>query len=174
MIGEVAKLYQGEFDKYGVNAESFLLTMANIESTFNSTVTNSAGYQGLYQFSPKLAMDAKDGYNIGNTNAEVRKDPVWSTAAAAQMALDNAKGLQKNGIEVTSENLYLAHQQGISSTVALLKNGNLNVVDTLVKEVGLSRKLAEKSILQNAGSLDMKSSDFLKKWINKYQEKTGK
>jgi hypothetical protein len=171
MIGEVAKLYQGEFDKYGVNAESFLTTMANIESTFKPDVTNSSGFQGLYQFSKSLAMDAKDGYNIGNISPEIRKDPVWSTAAAAQMALDNAKELQKNGIEVTPENLYFAHQQGSLGAKALLKNPNMSAVDALLTLPGYQRKgidFAKDAIIKNGGFQNIGAKEFVEKWKNKY------
>lgn len=168
MIGEVASLYQSDFAKYGMNAESFLLTMANIESTFNPTVTNSSGYQGLYQFSKDLAMNS---YNIGNQDASIRLDPVWSAAAAAQLALDRASELQRKGIPVTPENLYLAHQQGAEGASVLLKNPEISAVEAIALAGKISTSKAEQRLIKNGGDSNMTAKDFSNYWKRKYQSK---
>jgi hypothetical protein len=169
LIGSVSAVYQDEFDKYGVSANNFLLTMANIESTFNPTATNAAGYQGLYQFSSSNAMGE---FRIGNPDPSIRLDPTWSAAAAAQFGLNNAAYLNSKGVSVTAESLYLAHQQGVSGAVALLQNPNSKASDVLTNlNPKLSTADAEKRIVQNGGNANMTSSDFVNMWSQKYDTK---
>jgi hypothetical protein len=169
MIGQVSDVYQSDFSKYGIDAESFLLTMANIESSMNPTSTNSSGFQGLYQFSSILANST---YNIGNPDASIRLDPVWSTAAAAQLALCSANALSKQGIAVTPENLYLAHQQGVGGASFLLKNSEMNVVDALMLTGAYKTpEKAAKSISGNGGNVTRTAAEFVAIWSTKYQTK---
>jgi hypothetical protein len=169
LIGRISDVYSDEFAKYGVDARSFLLTMANIESSFSPTVTNAAGYQGLYQFSASNAMGE---CRIGNPDSSIRLDPTWSTAAAAQFGLDNASYLHNMGVDVTAESLYLAHQQGVGGAVALLKNPNSLASEVLMNlNSKLSKEAAEKRILQNGGTVNMTAADFVKMWSDKYELK---
>jgi len=175
MIKEVASLYKDEFAKYGIDAESFLLTMAFIESSFNPT-ENVGTYRGLYQFDKTLSVGKALGkYGIGNPDASIRLDPVWSTAAAAQYALDHARQLTNKDINITQEYLYIAHQQGVGGLPALLNNPELPAADalmTLSYYQNLGKSETEKSIVTNGGTLSMTANQFVEFWANKYQKKS--
>jgi len=103
MITEVAR-------NSGVDPRS-MLTMAQIESAGNANAVSATGAAGLYQFTGGTARQ----YGIKN-----RFDPKENTEAAARLMKDNADALKKRGIEATTENLYLAHQQGVGGAAEII------------------------------------------------------
>ncbi len=172
LVGEVGGLYADDFKKYGIDATTYLLAMANIESSFNPSITNTSGYAGLYQFGGGTA----SSFTTDNNGSPNRLDPTWSTAAAAQYALDHARALTNAGIEVTPALLYVMHQQGGGGTVALLKNPGMTAVDALMtlpyyQKQGVA--VAERAIVGNAGNASMTASQFLDKWTSTFERKSG-
>lgn len=103
MITEVAR-------KSGVDPTS-MLTMAQIESAGNANAVSATGAAGLYQFTGGTGRQ----YGIKN-----RFDPKENTEAAARFMKDNAAALKKRGIDATTENLYLAHQQGVGGAAEII------------------------------------------------------
>lgn len=110
---DIMKLIITESKESGIDPE-FLLTMANIESTFNPNARNKySGAAGLYQFVPSTAR----AYGLRNPY-----DPKQAIEAVIRFTKVNAAILAKSGIPVNGANLYLAHQQGAGGAVALYRS----------------------------------------------------
>jgi hypothetical protein len=176
MIGQVSTLYQGEFDKYGIDANAYLLTMANIESKFDPSALNKqTNTQGLYQFTGSLSVNSL--FAIDQSGKVIRLDPVWSTAAAAQYTLDNIQTLKGMGVtQFTPEILYAAHQQGAGGVAALIKNPDMNAIDALMT-LSFYRDRPEdaaSAITNNGGKANMSAGDFMKMWNVRYNTEVVK
>jgi hypothetical protein len=129
-----------------------MLTMAYIESRFNPKAFNTGSKAaGLYQFIPSTAR----AYNLSDPfNATLSSD------AAARLALDNAKYLVSNKLSVCGENLYLAHQQGMGGSVAILKAAKRN----------LEVPVKIRTNMNSNGGRGLTPAQFVAKWEAKYQQ----
>jgi len=96
----------------GVSKE-FLETLAQIESAGDPNAKNKSGAKGLYQFMPRTAKE----FNIAGNEFDAKA----SALAAAQLAKRNGQQLKKAGFQPSEENLYLAHQQGATGIISILK-----------------------------------------------------
>jgi len=107
---------------------------------FNPAAKGGSGgaYLGLYQIY-HLEQDSKGrpfawglakvelqrlGYVLLHMLPNAWKDPESNTAAAAGYAVHNRSHLIKNGLPVTKETLYAAHQQGAGTVVAWRSNSD--------------------------------------------------
>jgi Transglycosylase SLT domain len=97
----------------------YMLKKAFTESRFNPNARNPSGAAGLYQIMPFNVREARkrkpdfDPYDAED-----------STRWTANYALQNAKILRDRGFAPTGVNLYLAHQQGPSGVVIVLRAAN--------------------------------------------------
>lgn len=132
---------------YGVDSDA-LMTIADLESSFNPRAANKSGAAGLFQFMPGTARQ------YGLTNPY---DPVSSADAAARLARDNAGVLQAAGVPVNAGTLYLAHQQGAAGAAKLLANPNAPA-ESIVGRA---------AVLQNGGRPGMTAGMFAKMWTDK-------
>ena len=102
----------------------YLARTAEIESGFNPNAKNpnsSAG--GLFQFIDSTAKQ----YGLQD-----RFDPRQATEAAARLAADNARILERGlGRAPTAGELYLAHQQGAGGALKLLRNPDARAEDVV-------------------------------------------
>lgn len=157
---ELVSVIEAAAERHGVPA-SALLNIANLESSGRTDAKNPrSSASGLFQFIDSTAAE------YGLTGAK-RNDPTAQADAAARMMAKNAVSLrQVLGKEPDAGQLYLAHQQGLGGATALLLGGNRPAVETLTR-VYNSRSKAEAAIRLNGGSLDMSSSAFAAKWVNK-------
>lgn len=116
--------------KYGVDPQA-MKTMAQIESGGNSNAVSATGAVGMYQFTGGTGKQ----YGIKN-----RFDENQNIDAAARLMRDNKAALEKQGIEATPQNLYLAHQQGAGGAAKIInaaKNGTQLDLET-AKNMGLN------------------------------------
>lgn len=111
---EIFSTIHSASSKYGVDP-SLMLTMADIESSFNPNATSKTGAAGLFQFTKGTGKQ----YGI---SGEKRYDLKANTDAGARLLADNQKILIKNGIEPTPVYTYLAHQLGAGGAIELYNN----------------------------------------------------
>jgi hypothetical protein len=102
--------------RYGL-PQGFLVPTRKVESAGGRNVYNSkSGAAGDFQFIPRTAR----AYGLTNPY-----DPAASADAAARLGRDNMSALRRGGIENPSAaDLYLAHQQGASGALRLLRGGD--------------------------------------------------
>jgi hypothetical protein len=95
-----------------------LRAMVSIESSADrQTGKNKFGYAGLFQMGPSAAKEA--GYDY----KKLSQPSDWRTniAAGVRYLEINAARLKKAGVEVTPLNLYMAHQQGATGAIKILR-----------------------------------------------------
>jgi hypothetical protein len=147
----IAQVIQTAAQRHGVDPNA-LMTIAQIESNFDPAAKNpksSAG--GLFQMLDATAQQ----YGLQNKN-----DPMQSADAAARLMKDNAAVMRRAlDREPTSQELYLAHQQGATGALRLLQNPNARAVDVV----------GPQAVLLNGGSADMTAGDFASKWMSRAQ-----
>jgi len=108
--------YRSLEQRYGL-PENYLVPTRQVESAGGRNTFNPLSRAaGDFQFIPRTAR----AYGLTNPY-----DPAASADAAARLARDNMAALRRAGIEITPENLYLAHQQGAAGAVRLLSGGNV-------------------------------------------------
>lgn len=136
--------------QYGIDPD-YLIRTAMVESHGDPNAKNpnsSAG--GLFQFIDGTARQ----YGLKN-----KFDPVASTDAAARLTADNARILRNGlGREPTHAELYLAHQQGATGALNLLKNPN-RPASTLV---GVN------AVIDNGGTQNQTAGDFVNRWGQRF------
>lgn len=149
--------------RYGL-PEGYLARTSQIESGGNPNARNKAsGAAGAYQFMPSTAKQ----FNLKNPY-----DQDASALAASELAAKNRDYLRNSlGRDVTPEEIYLAHQQGMGGAEALLKNPDKRAVDVLAKLYKDGLKTASKAIKQNGGDLNMSARDFANLQMGKYSGK---
>jgi hypothetical protein len=142
-------LFSAKEQSFGLPS-GYLARTAEIESGFNPAAQNpnsSAG--GLFQFIDSTAKQ----YGLKD-----RFDPTQATEAAARLARDNARILERGlGRPPTSGELYLAHQQGAGGALKLLRNPDAKAEDV----VGSAAARLNRGGGRTAG-------DFANLWINKF------
>lgn len=103
--------------KYGIDP-AFALATLDIESKGKSNAVSNTGATGLWQFTRGTGKQ----YGLINENGDKRKDYYANLEAGFRLAKDNQVYLQKNGLQATPENLYLAHQQGLGGAKQIISN----------------------------------------------------
>lgn len=139
------------------------LTIARIESSFNpsSNMNAATQYKGLYQ----LGRDEWAKHGTGNIY-----DPAANTDAFLKLYNNNASALAKSlGRDVTPQETYLAHQQGVAGATALIKNPDMNAVDAIAPFYR-DRATAISAIKGNGGDPNAPASDFANLWTTKYNK----
>lgn len=90
-------------------------------------------------------------------------DPVASVNAAMEIAAKNTPALAKVlGRLPEIDELYLAHQQGLAGSTALITNPDSNAIEALIA-IGVKPAKAKASILQNGGETNDTAAEFMAK-----------
>jgi soluble lytic murein transglycosylase-like protein len=87
---------------------AWMVRIAEIESALNPNAKNPSGASGLFQIMPF--------HKVQNVF-----DPLVNTRWAMQFTKKNQLHLRSNGFPITCFTTYLAHQQGATGAVALLR-----------------------------------------------------
>jgi len=137
--------------KYNIPVNT-LKTIAWLESSGDPNAKNpSSSAGGLFQFIDKTA----EGYNVKD-----RFDFKEAIDKGGKLTANNRAILKKAlGREPTGSELYLAHQQGATGAVRLLKNPDLNVL----KVKGMDKD----KVVKNAGNVKMTAGEFANMWTDK-------
>jgi hypothetical protein len=131
-----------------VDAE-YMLKTANIESEYDPNATNPASRAaGLFQILPI--------HRVANVY-----DPDVNTRWAAKFTLDNKRHLQINGIPVSHETLYLAHQQGKTGAVEIWKGKLTN------KQIAQLSPVVQRNMNANNPRKYTSVADWYEFWANK-------
>ncbi len=112
MSPEIKSQIEAAAKKYGIPAEN-LLAMAQFESGGNPLATSQTGAKGIFQFTSGTANQygLKDPYNAAE-----------NIDAGARLYRDNYKEVKRLlGRNPTSEEMYLAHNQGAQGVYEILK-----------------------------------------------------
>jgi len=142
------------------------VAIAKIESGFDPASNQNAAtkYKGLFQLGP----DEWSQYGKGNIY-----DPTANTDAFLNLYKNNTDQLAKSlGRQPTAAEAYLAHQQGVAGTSALLSNPDANAVDAIAQYYP-SRKIAISAIKGNGGDPNGTAGDFVNLWNSKYGNAVG-
>lgn len=146
--------------KMGVSRE-YLIRTAQIESggKVNAKNPNSSA-AGLMQLTKDTAA------SLGKNPYDVRQ----AVEGASELYLENKARFEKEiGRTPTDAELYVMHQQGAPSAMALFKaaSNDENAFDVLTRLH--DAKTANDMIVNNGGNLDMSAADFVDKWVRKYE-----
>ena len=136
--------------RYGIDPKAFR-RMAWIESQLNPRayypLSNAAG---LFQFTPSTARR----YGLVQTF-----DPKANAETAAAHWLHNTKVLRRAlGRNPSAGEIYLAHQQGVTGAVRLLRNPKALAI-TIV---------GRKAVTMNGGRVEMTADAFANLWIRRF------
>jgi hypothetical protein len=136
----------------GVPSPSYLPRLAAIENPSGDPyATSSTGATGKYQFTPGTWRDYGGGANI-------HSDPAQD-AAMARMTAANQRILSNGlGRPPTDGELYLAHQQGPTGALNLLRN----------PDAPAGSVTSARNILANNGDPNAPASEFAQKWTSKF------
>ena len=137
--------------KYGIDPLT-LKTIVYLESRGNpeaQSKQSSAG--GIMQFLDKTAKS----YNLEN-----RFDVNESLDAGGKLLTDNVSHLRSVlDREPTPAETYLAHQQGATGALRLLKDPSINVLDV--------KNMTKDKVIKNGGNVDMTAGEFANMWMQK-------
>lgn len=146
-------------------SENFLRSMAYIESEGKADAVSPTGATGLFQFTEGTGA----AYGLVGEGFDNRKNAKANAIAAAKLAIDNKKTLQKtfknNGIdrEITDFDLYMAHQQGASGWAHILRKS---------KEGGQVASEIRKNMNKNGGR-GLNASQFVSHWNKTFASKVA-
>jgi hypothetical protein len=133
--------------------DRFALVESRADPKANIKDPSKAG--GMYQFIPSTAKAL-------GLKPEDRYDPTKSRNAARRLLEKTTTSMAKMIKRAPKPHeIYLGHQQGAGGAAALINRPEMNAVQALVKGAKLSPKQARRHILQNHGTLDMTSSEFI-------------
>ena len=144
-------------------SEDFLRSMAVIESEGRADAVSPTGATGLFQFTEGTGK----AYGLVGPGYDDRKNAKANAIAAAKLAQDNKKSLQRLfkrfGIdrEVTDFDLYMAHQQGAGGWTHILRKA----------ESGEAVSPAIRENMNNNDGKGLSASQFVKSWESKFNEK---
>ena len=137
--------------KYGIDPLT-LKTIVYLESRGNpeaQSKQSSAG--GIMQFID----DTAKSYNLEN-----RFDVNESLDAGSKLLTNNVSHLKSVlGREPTPAEIYLAHQQGATGALRLLKDPSINVLDV--------ENMTKSKVVKNGGNVDMTAGEFANMWMQK-------
>jgi len=148
---EVEKAIEEAAKKYGIPVDA-LKTLIYIESKGNPLAKNpGSSAKGIMQFIDSTA----ESYGL-----EDPYDLTESLDAGARLYSNNFKHLKKVlGRDPTASEMYLAHQQGATGALNILKSPNKNILDVS----GMTKEKVEK----NGGNVNMTAQEFAELWTNK-------
>lgn len=145
-------------ERYGIG-EDVLRGFVKMEAGWNNEISPT-GALGVGQFTEGTWNDlatTKEGKAIGMTpitsqNRKTQNDPRLdkriNTLATGLLAKNNSKRLQENGIAVTGENLYMAHNIGASGLIRALK-GNAKDSDIIaMKHNGMKDGMSPQQFIE--------------------------
>ncbi len=147
----IVSLIRETAQEHDLNADDFL-RMAEIESAFDPFAYHPVSRaSGLFQFLPSTARQ----YELSAVfNARANAN------AAAALWRDNARVLRKGlGRKPSPGEIYLAHQQGATGALKLLKNPKRPAGDL----VGYD------AVTMNGGTADMTAYAFATMWVDRFQ-----
>lgn len=133
----------------------FLATMARIESAGDPDAVSPTGATGIFQFTRGTGKE----YGLVGDDFDNRKDARENIMAGAKLAKNNKKALERAGIEPEPYLLYMAHQQGVGGTKAIVEAADKG------REVS-------KSIRRNMdlnGGKGLSPQEFLDMWQRKWE-----
>ncbi len=147
----IVSLIRETAQEHGLDPDHFV-RMAEIESAFDPFAYHpDSRASGLFQFLPSTARQYKL-QAVFNARA--------NATAAAALWLDNARVLRKGlGRKPSPGEVYLAHQQGATGALKLLRNPNKPAGDV----VGYD------AVTMNGGTEDMTAYAFAAMWIDRFQ-----
>ena len=130
---------------------TYLKKLAKVESGGNYNASNKSGAYGKYQFMPatEKAVAAKLGMTI-----EEARTPEGQEAMIRQFTKDNRNGLKRNGIPVTDETLWWAHNQGLGGAINLYKD----------------KPLSSANLKANGGN---SNAEYINRWRKVFGAKSG-
>ena len=142
-----------QLEQQGGLPQGYFRRLAEVESSLNPGARNpNSTASGLFQFLRSTAQ----AYNVQNPN-----DPMDATQGAARYTADSLRVLQQGlGRQPTAGELYLAHQQGPTGAVNLLRNP-----DQLASAV-----VGADAVRLNGGDPEtMTAGAFADIWISKFE-----
>ena len=108
--------------------EGYIKLLGGIESSYNPNAESTSGALGLHQF---LGGTWKNVINLSDPEfgkaydekklLEYRRDPQMSAYFADVLTRDNAANMEKRGIKITRDGLYIAHFLGVGEAIKVLK-----------------------------------------------------
>lgn len=141
----------------GFNLDEANTLMAGLgygESRFNAGAKSPSGtYTGAYQLGPAIV--SQYGPRVEKRFGYSPTSPEGQAAMALMLAADNKKALVAKGLEASSQNLALAHNQGATGAAALLQNPSMPVGEALDKFAPEKTKGAKRA----SGQAWMKGQD---------------
>lgn len=160
MFNPNAQLIKQANGRYATD-DPLLNLIMQIESNGNPSAVSSTGAKGLFQFTKGTG----GGYGLVNDDKGIdrRADPNANFEAMKRLTADNIAGLQRNGIPVTPSTVYMAHQQGLSGTLALYEAARTG------KPV--SKKL--RHAMDVNGGKGLTPQEFIAKWENNVNKKAS-
>lgn len=161
---EVLKDLRSLEDTLHPGKNRYYQTLAMIESSDNPKAQNkSSTAKGRYQFIDSTAKSfGLDKYKFGTKEYEIAEE-----AAVRKFTEQNRAGLQKGlNREPSPGELYLAHQQGLSGALKLLKNP-LKPAHEIVGMDAVRNNLPED---QRDQAANIKAWQFARIWTGKFKE----
>ena len=136
---------------YGIDPKAFRRT-AQIESRFNPRAYHPRSKAaGIFQVTPSTARH----YGLVQVF-----DPKSNAEAAAALWLHNATVLRRRlGREPSAGEIYLAHQQGVTGAVRLLKNPKARAIAVV----------GRKAVIMNGGTAEMTAGAFANLWMRRFR-----
>ena len=133
-----------------VSGDRYLDKLASVESGGNYNAHNKgSGARGKYQFIPST--EKAYAKKLGMTINEART-PDGQERMIESFTDDNKRGLERAGIEPTDMNLWVAHNQGLSGAIDMIKHGKGNT----------------KNIKSNISGGDATVENYLAQWSSKF------
>lgn len=147
MPADIQQKIRVSAEAHGLDPE-MMLSIAAMESGGNPNAISSTGAIGVYQFVGKTAT------NIGIKD---RFDVDQNIDGAMRLTLQNAAVLEKHGLPLTPENIYMAHQLGPSAAIDLIRGSQAG------KSVGDLKSSTRSGMGFNYGSSSSSASEYLAK-----------
>lgn len=145
MPAEIQQKIRASAEAHGLDPE-MMLSIAAMESGGNPNAISETGATGVYQFVGSTAT----GIGI-----EDRFDANQNIDGAMRLTLQNVAVLEKHGLPLTLENIYMAHQLGPSAAIDLIKGAQSG------KTVGELKGSTRSGMDKNYGSNSSTAEEYL-------------
>ncbi len=147
MPADIQQKIRASAEKHGLDPE-MMLAIAAMESGGNVDAVSSTGAIGIYQFTGSTAT----GVGIKD-----RFDADQNIEGGMKLTRQNAAYLQKRGLPVTPENLYMAHQLGPGAAAEVISGAASG------KRVGQLSSGAQRAMGFNYGASSSTAAEYLAK-----------
>ncbi|MGB3426134.1 MAG: transglycosylase SLT domain-containing protein [Castellaniella sp.] len=147
MPADIQQKIRASAEQHGLDPE-MMLSIAAMESGGNADAISSTGAIGVFQFTGKTAT----GVGIQD-----RFDADQNIEGGMKLTRQNAAILQKRGLPVTPENLYMAHQLGPGAAAEVIAGAQSG------KKVSELSKGAQAGMGLNYGSSSATAAEYLAK-----------